>query len=535
VYDGEKRLTPAGESHSFITPPPAGSQKPVRFWVIGDSGTGRSAQADVHQAMVNFTKTSGRPLDFWIHVGDMAYGTGRDVEFQSRFFESYAASMRGLVCWPAMGNHEGHTSKGATGIGPYYDAYVLPKRGEAGGLASGTEAYYSFDYANIHFICLDSHDLDRKPAGAMAKWLRADLDKANAEWVMAFWHHPPYTKGSHDSDKEKDLTEIREHIMPIIESGGVDIVFTGHSHIYERSMLIDGAYATPTVSENVVLDDGDGHPEGDGAYRKSAGIHPHAGTVQIVTGHAGASLGRNGSSPVMRKINVEFGSTLVDVKGDTLTARMINRNGAVRDLFSMVKRGKVTATRLPLPWQPAEYKKPEAKPRSPAEPPVDYKVLIAKNSEWRYLAGDHPRGYGWTQPGFDDQSWKGGIAGLGFGDAEFRTKIERGGGPPGSVYLRKQFQIEQTDRVTDLGLMVNYTDGFIAYLNGQEVARVGVGRSSGRNAQKVSARGEKGQVFVGLKDAQKYARDGLNVLAIEAHSAPESGDLCLDPWLIQED
>ena len=163
---------------------------------------------------------------------------------------------RHKVCWPTMGNHEGRTSSGRTGIGPYYDAYVVPTRGEAGGLASGTEAYYSFDYANIHFICLDSHDLDRRPTEPMARWLKADLEKTRADWLIAFWHHPPYTKGSHDSDKERDLMEMRQHIMPIIEQGGVDVVFTGHSHTYERSMLMDGAYATNTVAENVILDDG---------------------------------------------------------------------------------------------------------------------------------------------------------------------------------------------------------------------------------------------------------------------------------------
>ena len=62
--------------------------------------------------------------------------------------------------------------------------------------------------------------------------------------------------------------------MPILESGGVDLVLTGHSHIYERSMLMDGAYATPTVAEGVILDDGDGDPHGNRSYRKSAGLPP---------------------------------------------------------------------------------------------------------------------------------------------------------------------------------------------------------------------------------------------------------------------
>jgi hypothetical protein len=282
----------------------------------------------------------------------MAYSSGTDVEFQKYFFESYAPMLRQVVCWAAMGNHEGLTSWGVSGEGPYYDAYVLPTRGEAGGLASGTEAYYSFDYGTAHFICLNSHDLDRSPAGAMAQWLKADLENTRAEWLVAFFHHPPYTKGSHDSDTEYQEIEMREQIMPILESGGVDLVLTGHSHIYERSMLMDGAYATPTVASGVILDDGDGDPSGDGPYRKSAGLQPHEGTIQIVAGHGGTGLRRKGTMPVMKRIILEHGSVIIDIDADTLRGTMVNSEGATRDVFSVVKHGKVTPQRLTNPRQP---------------------------------------------------------------------------------------------------------------------------------------------------------------------------------------
>ena len=282
----------------------------------------------------------------------MAYGDGTDRQFQRNFFEIYQNTLKNVVTWATMGNHEGYTSRGRTGIGPYYDAYVMPTNAEAGGVASGTEAYYSFNIGNIHYVCLDSHDLDRKPTGAMAQWLRQDLEAANADWLIAFWHHPPYTKGSHDSDNEGQLTEMRTHIMPILEAGGVDMVFTGHSHIYERSMLMDGAYETPTFAEGKILDDGDGNPDGDGAYRKSAGLNPHEGTVQIVAGHGGAGVSRRGTMPVMREIIVEHGSVIIDVEGDTLTGRMLDKHDEIRDLFQIVKRGEVNLEPIENPWQP---------------------------------------------------------------------------------------------------------------------------------------------------------------------------------------
>jgi len=536
VYDGDKRLTPADESYSFVTPPMIGSRGPVRFWTLGDGGTGRPEQRDVYRGMLDVIEREKRPLDLWLHLGDMAYGTGRDVEFQSRFFESYEGALRSVVCWPTMGNHEGHTSKGQQGIGPYYDAYMMPRRGEAGGLASGTEAYYSFDWANIHFVCLDSHDMDRHPDKPMAKWLKADLEKAKADWIIAFWHHPPYTKGSHDSDKEKDLQEMRRYLMPICESGGVDLVLAGHSHIYERSMLIDGVYgSTNAVAENNVLDDGDGDPDGDGAYRKSAGIHPHQGTVAVVAGNAGASISRKGTISIMKRTMQEFGSVIVDVDGDTLVARMVNRSGKTRDLFSMVKRGKVEPVRLALPWQPEEYKKPTNEVKTVNLPPVDYKLLIPKNAEWQYLAHQHPQGQEWTRRDFDASRWKTGSAGFGFRNAEARTEIMHQRNHPNSIYLRREFTVDQADKVTEIGLMVDYRDGFVAYLNGREVARQNIARSSGRNVQKIKARDDTGHVYIALKSLDRALKDGVNVIAIEAHAVPGALDLQVDPYLILED
>jgi hypothetical protein len=349
IYDGTTKIAGGDTEHHFTTHPPIGTAKPMRFWVVGDSGKASTQQTAVYAAMLAQTAQDRRPLDFYLHVGDMAYSTGTDLEFQKTFFEIYAPTLRNVVCWPSMGNHEGIVSWGVTADGPYYDAYVVPTRAEAGGVASGTEAYYSFDYGRAHFICLNSHDLDRSADGAMARWLKEDVASTRADWLIAFFHHPPYTKGSHDSDTEYQEIEMREQIMPILESAGVDLVLTGHSHIYERSMLMDGAYATPTVATNVILDDGDGDPTGDGAYRKSAGLQPHEGTIQVVAGHGGTGLRRKGTMPVMKKIILEHGSVLVDIDADTMRGIMVNSQGATRDVFSLIKRGNVEVKRLANP------------------------------------------------------------------------------------------------------------------------------------------------------------------------------------------
>ena len=355
VYDGDRLIAGADATYWFRTSPVTGSTDPFRFWVVGDSGTGDQVQADVHNAMRTIVQRDRTPLDLYLHLGDMAYASGSNVEFQCNFFVPYNVTLRNTVCWPTMGNHEGSSSSGPNGTGPYYDAYVLPTGGEFGGEASGTETYYSFNYANAHFICLNSFDIDRSPDAAMALWLKADLESANADWLIAYWHHPPYSKGSHDSDIDIESIEMRENFMPILEAGGVDVVFTGHSHTYERSMLMDGAYETPTVAQNFIFDDGDGDPDGDGAYRKSEGLHANKGTVQVVAGNGGVGVGRSGTMPVMKRVVVENGSVIVDIADDTLTAVMINAQGVQRDLFSIVKRGTVAPTRIAEPRQLPGY------------------------------------------------------------------------------------------------------------------------------------------------------------------------------------
>jgi len=541
IGNGDKKLAGGDAEYYFRTHPEPGEVKPVRIWVVGDSGTGDARQAAVYQAMRDHVAKQKHPLDLYVHVGDMAYPSGTDEEFQRTFFNVYQPTLRNTVCWASMGNHEGKTSKGLLGVGPYYDAYVCPKRGEAGGLPSASEAFYSFDYANVHFICLDSHDLDRAPTGVMAQWLRADLEKAKSDWIIAYWHHPPYTKGSHDSDKEEALIEMRELIMPILEAGGVDLVLTGHSHIYERSMLIDGAYQTPTIAEGVVLNDGDGSPIGDGPYRKSKGLHAHQGTVQVVTGNGGAKVSRVGTSPVMKQVIVEYGSVILDVDGDTLTGVMVNRGGDERDLFSIVKQGSVVPqiVKSPrtLPLYSVAIDKPHIHKSEKTPFPKKAVELIKPNSDWDYLAGSHPPEK-WTALGFipnDAGGWKSGTVGIGFGDSDDVTELKDMEKKYTVVYARTDFELPPgaTEKISELGLAISYDDAFIAYLNGHEVLRVGVKKGHGATAGDIESHEADGYEYFPLKDAKQYLMEDDNILSVEGHNSDiGSSDFTLDPYLL---
>ncbi len=345
------QLLAGGDSgHRFRTPPFPGTRRPSRIWVIGDAGTANANQQAVRDAYYN-GPAAGLPTDLWLMLGDNAYQIGSDAEYQAGVFNMYADLLKTSTVWPTFGNHDaGSASSSGGGTGVYYNIFTLPESGEAGGLPTGTEAYYSFDFANIHFVCLNSEDVDRitggiDPNGLMMTWLEQDLMATSQDWVIAFWHTPPYSKGTHNSDSTTDSGgrhfDVRETFLPVLDAWGVDLVLTGHSHVYERSFLLDGHYGvSSTLTGSMILDGGDGRVDGDGAYQKAtAGPAPHEGSVYVVAGTSGQTSG--GFPPLNHPAMVVgldvLGSLVLDVEGDRLTAGFLNSTGQWQDHFTLVK------------------------------------------------------------------------------------------------------------------------------------------------------------------------------------------------------
>ena len=330
----------AGDAtYHFHTAPVRGIAADTRIWVIGDSGTANSNARAVRDAFKSWSASD--PADFWLMLGDNAYNDGTDSEYQAAVFDTYPELLRQLPLWATLGNHDGHSADSASQSGPYYDIFNLPANAEAGGLESYTEAYYSFDYANIHFVCLDSYDSSSAVNGSMMQWLQSDLALNTQPWVIAFWHHPPYTKGSHNSDTEGLLIDMRQNALPILEAWGVDLVMTGHSHTYERSYLIDGHYGSSGTLDPVdnVLDPGDGKEGSDGPYEKPGIVAAeNAGAVYAVAGSSGkVSTGYPLNHPAMFVSLESLGSMVLDVSGNRLDAVFLDQTGAVRDEFTLLK------------------------------------------------------------------------------------------------------------------------------------------------------------------------------------------------------
>jgi hypothetical protein len=328
----------AGNTYKFETSPTSGSHQKSRFWVIGDSGTGNSDAKAVYDAYR--TKTGDTYTDLLLMLGDNAYNVGTDSDYQKGMFDMYPEILRQTPVWSTLGNHDGYSASSANESGPYYDIFSFPRQAEVGGVASGTEAYYSFNHANIHFVVLDSYHTLESTSGSetMLQWLETDLQNTNAEWIIAFWHHPPYSKGSHDSDKDRRMTKIRSQVLPIIENYGVDLVLGGHSHAYERSQFIDGHYGlSTTFDSSYVKKTGGGRTDGQGAYHKDDIGSSHSGTVYTVAGSSGkissGSLNHNAMFLSLR----ELGSMILEVDGLTLNASFLNSKGETRDYFTITK------------------------------------------------------------------------------------------------------------------------------------------------------------------------------------------------------
>ena len=356
---GNADMTFAGNDadHFFKTSPPVGSTDPIRIWVIGDSGQcavdneGCREAMEVKDEYLKWTEANGnRPADIILMLGDNAYNDGTDREYTQGLFEPFGEVLRNHVLWPVPGNHEFGDSDSPTQSGPYYQAFTLPKSAQAGGLASGTEAYYSFDYGNVHFAALDSHDTDRTApansttnicpesgdAGAMYMWLCEDLAATTQDFIFAFWHHPPYTKGSHDSDAEAQLFEMREKFVPVLEHHGTDINLTGHSHSYERSVLIDGHYGRSSTYQAAThaKDDSKGDPE-SGGYTKDQGANQ--GTIYSVVGSSSKTTGELTQHPIMTSFRHIEGSAVIDINGTQMDGYFIDKLGNVLDEYRLTK------------------------------------------------------------------------------------------------------------------------------------------------------------------------------------------------------
>jgi uncharacterized protein (TIGR03437 family) len=260
VYGDGETLGP-GDEPAFRTAGPGA----FSFLAFGDSGTGGTAQRRLAARMLL------EQVSLAVHTGDVAYMNGSFEQFLNHHFDVYRDLLQRVPLFPSLGNHEYYTADAA----PYLALHETPT---AGVPASDLGRYYSFDWGNVHFVALDSNRPLREAArgsGAMLRWLEDDLRATTKFWKIVYFHHPPYAWGPNSGDSLSAL--VREHVVPILERHGVQVVLDGHEHSYQRSLPILRGEAVPEGEGIVYLTTGGG---GGGLYP----VHPHpllaAGAIQ---------------------------------------------------------------------------------------------------------------------------------------------------------------------------------------------------------------------------------------------------------------
>jgi hypothetical protein len=306
VFAGE---TSAGV-HEFQTAPAVGSADPVRVLLFGDSGWGSEEQVQLSRRMERLD------WDLSIHVGDIAYYDGSEVDFTERHFKVYRRMLAEVPLFPSVGNHDVRADDGAS----YDRAFDWPN------VTSGAR-WYSFHWGTVLFVVLDTSSRTDEVAGLWSgrgpqfAWLENTLRAANedpsVDWIVVYGHHPPYSHavGISGHGQNRDL---RRSLTPLFERYGVDLMAAGHDHHYERLHAIR-----------------DGRPVPDGC-----------GPVYVVQGAGGASrYARDvASSEFLAYGSRDFSFTELIFDGDRIRGRTIGTDGEVMDAFSLRQYDGLEAT-----------------------------------------------------------------------------------------------------------------------------------------------------------------------------------------------
>ena len=288
------RITLAGEGRELFsgtleTPPAEGA--PIEFIVFGDSGKGTRVQYALAQQMLQ------REPDFMLHTGDLVYGDGARHKYPARFFGPYREIIARVPFFPCLGNHD--VAIDGTAL-PYESVFELPQNGPVGRRA---DHEYWFDFGPARIAVLDSNVSQQEMETYFVPWLREVFEPNAPEWRIVSFHHPPYTAGNYKGD-----LAVRKTLVPVLEEVGVDVVFNGHDHNYQRLEPIR-----------------DGQVAADGIQ-------------YIITGAGGARLyevKRAEAEHVVVFDNVHHSATFVRIDGETMSLEQFDTEGEVIDAFEI--------------------------------------------------------------------------------------------------------------------------------------------------------------------------------------------------------
>ena len=271
---------PAAPARESILPRARDS---VKFLVIGDSGTGGRQQFEVAARITEARKTF--PFNRALMLGDNLYGRNNAAAYRNKFERPYAALLEGGVkFYAALGNHDDPAQR-------FYAPFNMD-----------THRYYSHSEGDVRFFALDSTYMSPE----QIRWIDDELNKSNHKWKIAYMHHPMYSSG----ERHGPTPPLRAVLEPLFAKYGVDVVFAGHEHFYER-------------------------------------MRPQGGITYVIQGGAAnlrkGNIRRN-SQITAKGFDTDRSFTLVEIVGDQMYLETISRMGAIVDSAVITRREANTSS-----------------------------------------------------------------------------------------------------------------------------------------------------------------------------------------------
>jgi predicted phosphodiesterase len=188
----------------------------VRFAVIGDMGTGEKPQYEVAEQMIKHRQKF--PFEFVITMGDnLQKGGSAPSDYESEFERPYKLLLdAGVNFYAVLGNHDSSNER-------FYQPFNM-----------NGQKYYTYKKSNVRFFALDSNYMNPQ----QLSWLEKELQNSGSDWKICYLHHPLYSSGAFHGSS----TELRLMLEPLFVKYGVQAVFSGHNHVYERVKPQKGIY-----------------------------------------------------------------------------------------------------------------------------------------------------------------------------------------------------------------------------------------------------------------------------------------------------
>jgi hypothetical protein len=254
----------------------------LKFAVIGDNGTGKKPQFEVAAQMEMARRTF--PFELVIMLGDNIYGGQSPKDLVDKFERPYKPLLdAGVKFYASLGNHDSQNFR-------FYEPWNM-----------NGERFYTYSKKNVRFFVLDTNYLEKK----QVEWLEQELKNANEDWKIAYFHHPLYSSGRrHGSDPE-----LQDTLEPLFVKYGLNVVFAGHDHFYER-------------------------------------ITPQKGIYHFVSGAAGQLRRGNlrEAGLTVKGYDQDQSFMLVEVFGDVMAFEAVSRTGRIVDSGTIERRPRPTTS-----------------------------------------------------------------------------------------------------------------------------------------------------------------------------------------------